>query len=83
MVNLNFSVNFRVNFCEVYNSFNRLLYFIYCVPIGFFQMSTNIKVCVRVRPENEKERAKSQQPVVCVIDESLLIFDPVRDQAGE
>ena len=48
-----------------------------------FQMSTNIKVCVRVRPENEKERAKSQQPVVCVIDESLLIFDPVRDQAGE
>ncbi|XP_067936182.1 kinesin-like protein KIF18A [Watersipora subatra] len=43
-------------------------------------MSTNIKVCVRVRPENEKERAAEQNPVVCVIDESLLMFDPVYDQ---
>lgn len=45
-------------------------------------MSTNIKVCVRVRPENEKERAAEQNPVVCVIDESLLMFDPVYDQRG-
>ncbi|KAF6030688.1 KIF18A [Bugula neritina] len=40
-------------------------------------MSTNIKVCVRVRPENEKERAAAQNPVVSVVDEALLVFDPV------
>lgn len=48
----------------------------------FFQMSTNIKVCVRVRPENEKERTAAQHPVVGVVDESLLVFDPVYDESG-
>lgn len=46
-------------------------------------MSTNIKVCVRVRPENEKERAAAQNPVVSVVDEALLVFDPVYTANGK
>ena len=45
-------------------------------------MSTNIKVCVRVRPENVRERESAQKPVVAVLDESMLIFDPVYDESG-
>lgn len=46
-------------------------------------MSTNIKVCVRVRPENKRERQLAQHPVVSVVDEAMLIFDPVYDESGK
>lgn len=45
-------------------------------------MSTNIKVCVRVRPENAREKSSAQRPVVAVMDESMLVFDPVYDESG-
>lgn len=42
--------------------------------------SANIKVAVRVRPENEREKAGAYNNVINVVDERMLIFDPKEDQ---
>ncbi|XP_077994316.1 kinesin-like protein KIF18A [Glandiceps talaboti] len=39
----------------------------------------NVKVVVRVRPENEHEIASNSKSVVKVLDENILIFDPNED----
>ena len=41
--------------------------------------SANIKVGVRVRPENERERAGAFNNVINVVDDKMLIFDPKED----
>ncbi|RZC32585.1 Kinesin domain containing protein, partial [Asbolus verrucosus] len=38
--------------------------------------SANVKVVVRVRPPNDRERTENNRVVVKVVDEQLLIFDP-------
>ena len=42
--------------------------------------SANIKVAVRVRPENEREKAGAFNNVINVVDEKMLIFDPKEEQ---
>ncbi|XP_073951273.1 kinesin-like protein KIF18A isoform X2 [Choristoneura fumiferana] len=39
-------------------------------------MAANIKVVVRVRPLNEKERGANSRVVVDVVDDTMLVFDP-------
>lgn len=41
----------------------------------------SMKVVVRIRPENETELRCSRQPVVKVLDEHVLVFDPDSDNA--
>lgn len=41
--------------------------------------SANIKVGVRVRPENEREKAGAFNNVINVVDDKMLIFDPKED----
>lgn len=43
--------------------------------------NTNMKVVVRVRPENEEELSRGNQSVVKVMDEHVLVFDPNPDNA--
>lgn len=43
---------------------------------------SNIKVCVRVRPENERERHAGEKPSVAVVNESILVFDPQYEEQG-
>ena len=43
-------------------------------------VSANIKVAVRVRPENTRERAGQYGKVVSCIDERMLVFDPKEDE---
>lgn len=43
---------------------------------------SQIKVCVRVRPENERERQTGEKPCIAVVDESILVFDPQYDEVG-
>lgn len=42
--------------------------------------SANIRVAVRVRPENEREKAGAYNNVINVVDDKMLIFDPKEDQ---
>ena len=42
--------------------------------------SANIKVGVRVRPENEREMAGAFNNVINVVDDKMLIFDPKEEQ---
>ncbi|XP_063378735.1 kinesin-like protein KIF18A isoform X2 [Cydia fagiglandana] len=39
-------------------------------------MAANIKVVVRVRPLNEREKAANNRVVVDVVDDTMLVFDP-------
>ncbi|KAG1650769.1 Kinesin-like protein KIF18A [Nymphon striatum] len=41
---------------------------------------SNVKVIVRVRPQNEREEQAGQEPVIKVIDENILVFDPKEEQ---
>ena len=43
-------------------------------------VAANIKVAVRVRPENTRERAGHYGKVVSCIDERMLVFDPKEDE---
>jgi len=47
---------------------------------GSTPASANIKVAVRVRPENEREKAGAYNNVINVVDDKMLIFDPKEDQ---
>lgn len=42
-------------------------------------MAANIKVVVRVRPLNEKEKELNNRIVVDVVDDKMLVFDPKED----
>ena len=42
---------------------------------------SNMKVVVRIRPENEAELRGSHQPVVKMLDDHVLVFDPTSDNA--
>ena len=42
-------------------------------------VSANIRVAVRVRPENSREKAGGFKNVIKVVDEKMLIFDPKDD----
>ena len=44
-------------------------------------VSANIRVAVRVRPENSREKAGAYNNVINVVDDKMLIFDP--KQEGE
>lgn len=41
---------------------------------------TNIRVIVRVRPQNEKESQENYKTVVKLIDERMLVFDPKEEE---
>ena len=43
--------------------------------------NTNMKVVVRIRPENEAEICSSSRTVAKVMDEHVLVFDPSPDNA--
>ncbi|CAH1787480.1 unnamed protein product [Owenia fusiformis] len=43
--------------------------------------SSNVKVVIRIRPENEAEQSEKYSTVVKVIDESLLVFDPKEESS--
>ncbi|XP_049865689.1 kinesin-like protein KIF18A isoform X2 [Pectinophora gossypiella] len=40
------------------------------------KMAANVKVVVRVRPMNERERERNSRTVVDVVDDKMLVFDP-------
>ncbi|XP_012286702.1 kinesin-like protein KIF18A [Orussus abietinus] len=42
--------------------------------------SQNIKVIVRVRPDNEREMQDNYRTVINVVDDKMLIFDPKEEQ---
>jgi len=42
-------------------------------------VSANIRVAVRVRPENSREKAGAFNNVINVVDDKMLIFDPKQD----
>jgi len=44
--------------------------------------SANVKVVVRVRPENKRELENNSKSVVKVVDEHLLVFDPKEEEDG-
>jgi kinesin family protein 18/19 len=39
-------------------------------------LAANIKVAVRVRPENEREQAGNYDNIINVVDKNMLVFDP-------
>eukprot|EP00043_Microstomoeca_roanoka_P000512 m.27942 g.27942 ORF g.27942 m.27942 type:complete len:954 (-) comp10357_c1_seq2:207-3068(-) len=41
--------------------------------------ASNFKVCVRIRPENDEEKAGEHKQVIQVLDEQMLVFDPKAD----
>lgn len=43
---------------------------------------SHVKVVVRVRPENEKEKQGSFSRVVRVIDQHVLVFDPKEEEVS-
>ncbi|XP_039581111.1 kinesin-like protein KIF18A isoform X1 [Passer montanus] len=43
---------------------------------------SHVKVVVRVRPENDKERQGNFRRVVRVIDQHMLVFDPEEEEVG-
>ena len=45
-------------------------------------VAANIRVAVRVRPENERERAGAFNNVIQIIDDKMLVFDP-KDGNGD
>ena len=47
---------------------------------GAAGVSANIRVAVRVRPENSREQAGAFRNVINVVDEKMLIFDPKEDE---
>lgn len=44
--------------------------------------NSNVKVVVRVRPQNERELERGQSSVIKVLDEHMLIFDP-KEEAND
>ena len=46
---------------------------------GAAGVAANIRVAVRVRPENSREQAGAYKNVINVVDEKMLIFDPKED----
>jgi len=46
---------------------------------GSAGVAANIRVAVRVRPENSREKAGAFNNVINVVDEKMLIFDPKED----
>jgi hypothetical protein len=40
---------------------------------------SNFKVCVRIRPENEREQVGNSAICVKALDEHVLVFDPKAD----
>jgi len=47
---------------------------------GAAGVAANIRVAVRVRPENSREQAGAFRNVINVVDEKMLIFDPKEDE---
>lgn len=43
---------------------------------------SHVKVVVRVRPENERERRENYRNVVQVVDNHMLIFDPKQEEVS-
>ena len=41
--------------------------------------ASHFNVCVRIRPESERERESGSRRVVQVLDENVLVFDPKGD----
>ena len=40
---------------------------------------SNFKVCVRIRPESEREQRSNHHLVVDALDQNVLVFDPKKD----
>ena len=47
---------------------------------GSAGVAANIRVAVRVRPENSREKAGAYNNVINVIDDKMLVFDPKEDE---